>query len=718
MAHKNNPKISIIIPVYNAEKYLRECLDSVINQTLKEIEILCINDGSTDTSLDILNEYAKKDNRIKIFSQKNAGPATARNVGLNNAFGTFCIFLDADDYFNPQMLEKLYNQITKTTSDICFCNYNIKHTQSIIWSSKIPALKNPFSPENVVDKIFQTTHPVPWNKLYKTEFIKKNKLKFLNQPSCNDLSFTYSSFILAEKISYIEDVLITYRIDNPSSITKITENKIANVFNAYDELFKIINLQKNTEAYFQSFYKSLNETLAYYLSDAKNKLVYPSKCHFIKNKQFEQFLISQKKLHNIINACLYQTPLISIIIPVYNAEAYIKQTPNSLLSQTQNNIEIICIDDGSKDNSWNILQEYAKKDKRIKAFTQKNAGPAQARNKGLSIAQGVYLMFCDADDWYENNMCQEMLSHMILNKVDFAMCDANIIEENAKHHRSKSTIEYHHLKISGLLQLNEYNKQAISVLLWNKIFKMDIIKKYNFTFPNGFECDDNAFIYQYLSVAQNTYGIQKKLYNYRLLSNSIMGKVYSKKNLYRVYDIIDVFKHCITNLQKNNLFQEKNWLLRIIITQIGWALSLFNKKEKYKFLEILNNKVLCLFTQSELQPFPVLFECSNHKYSKVIKRLKQSKQIKFLGITVLSKKEKRNTTTYYMLNIPIFKKKQNHFEKKYYLLGIKIFSKSTSIYNYLDYKFDQLSKNLLNKTLYLDKEINQIIQILENKNII
>ena len=111
-------EISVIIPVYNTEKYLNECLDSIVNQTLSDIEIICVNDGSTDNSLAILESYAKKDNRITVISQENNGQGSARNLGLKNSSGNYICFIDSDDYVDLNMLEKLYDNVILNNSDI------------------------------------------------------------------------------------------------------------------------------------------------------------------------------------------------------------------------------------------------------------------------------------------------------------------------------------------------------------------------------------------------------------------------------------------------------------------------------------------------------------------------------------------------------------------------------------------------------------------------
>ena len=111
-------KVSVIVPVYNTQDYLNECIDSVLNQSLADFELICIDDGSTDASLEILKDYEKKDNRIQVFSQKNSGLAASRNAGLNVAQGEYVLFLDSDDYLKSDTLEKLYNQAIENNLDL------------------------------------------------------------------------------------------------------------------------------------------------------------------------------------------------------------------------------------------------------------------------------------------------------------------------------------------------------------------------------------------------------------------------------------------------------------------------------------------------------------------------------------------------------------------------------------------------------------------------
>lgn len=192
-------KVSVIIPVYNAEKYLKECLDSVINQTLKEIEIICINDCSTDSSLKILEEYAKKDNRIKIFNteKSSGGPATGRNIGIEKSIGEYIGFIDNDDYIDKRFYEELYKTAKKYDADIVnnlniidyyengkyeknWCHIN-NYTKKQKLEYEIILNKKDFMKHG---KFFFTYYV--WNKLYKRSFIIDNNIKFIVFPNIGD----------------------------------------------------------------------------------------------------------------------------------------------------------------------------------------------------------------------------------------------------------------------------------------------------------------------------------------------------------------------------------------------------------------------------------------------------------------------------------------------------------------------------------------------------
>lgn len=212
-------KISVIVPIYNSEKYLNKCLDSIINQTYGNLEIILINDGSKDNSKKICEDYAKNDSRIIIIDQENCGPAKTRNCGLKIASGEYISFVDSDDYIDKTMYEKLVKRIIKDQSDIAICkhveviNEKIKHMK---YNYELPVIYS----DNII-KLFlkgNTVNAYLWNKIYKRELFKKTE--FINIKMLEDLDIMYRLLKKCKKISFINNELYYYRCDNVNSLSK------------------------------------------------------------------------------------------------------------------------------------------------------------------------------------------------------------------------------------------------------------------------------------------------------------------------------------------------------------------------------------------------------------------------------------------------------------------------------------------------------------------
>jgi glycosyltransferase involved in cell wall biosynthesis len=256
-------------------------------------------------------------------------------------------------------------------------------------------------------------------------------------------------------------------------------------------------------------------------------------------------------------------PEISIIVSNYNTEKYLTRCLEGLLTQTFKEIEIIVIDDGSEDNSVDIIKKYATNDERIKLIQQQNAGPAKARNQGLENATGRYLMFCDSDDWYEPNMCQIMYDTIEKEKVDVVCCH-NFFgwEENlsAKEKEERLGGKYYNPKKSGKHTLKDKTILSTNVLLWNKIWRRDIVEKYGIRFPEYHEHDDDAFWYMYAMVSKNVFYLSTPLYNYFIRSGSIMSNLTNKRPRNRM-DRIAISEYVLDFILKHDLKKQKARLM-------------------------------------------------------------------------------------------------------------------------------------------------------------
>lgn len=212
-------KVSVIVPVYNAEKYLRECVDSIIGQTLQDMEIIFVDDGSTDHSLEILQEYAKEDNRIQIVKGKHLGGGAARNSGIERATGEYLAFVDSDDEMEPEMLEKAYAHSKKEDADVTVFSVRFWHEATGAVTDEVCGLRidnlpeaETFSYKDMPQYIFNTFHNWPWNKLFKRSFITENEIRFQEIMRTNDLLFTNKALILAQRITTVKEYLVKYRV--------------------------------------------------------------------------------------------------------------------------------------------------------------------------------------------------------------------------------------------------------------------------------------------------------------------------------------------------------------------------------------------------------------------------------------------------------------------------------------------------------------------------
>lgn len=265
----NKPKISVIIPVYNVEQYLEKCLDSIINQSLKDIEIICINDGSTDNSLEILETYQKQDERIKIINKKNEGQGIARNEGLKIAKGEYISFVDPDDWLEQGMYEFLYNKFTETNAQIIRFDYQSfsekKQIIDCIHNFKKDSLFFPdlklqnniqYNWKSVSNMDFDKLNLPVWNRIFSHNFIKENNLHFTPFKHSEDNLFIIAAALLADRILYVEKVFYNYRKRDNSALNRASDD--------YFSVFENIKLIKNfliEKGFFEKYEKAYKKYL-------------------------------------------------------------------------------------------------------------------------------------------------------------------------------------------------------------------------------------------------------------------------------------------------------------------------------------------------------------------------------------------------------------------------------------------------------------------------
>lgn len=236
-------KVSVIIPVYNVEKYLRQAIESVINQTLREIEIICINDGSKDASKSILNEYQESDCRISVINKSNRGYGAACNTGLKIARGKYVAIMEPDDYINSDMYENLYIYAEMHNADVvksAFNEYTEENGASKInWSEEYSMPQKVFKLEEFPQFVY--FHPSIWSCIYRRDFLQKHKISFKEERGAGwvDNPFQVKTMCLAERIFYTDTSYYNYRLTNPDSSSNTLN--ISNPFDRSDEIHNFLD---------------------------------------------------------------------------------------------------------------------------------------------------------------------------------------------------------------------------------------------------------------------------------------------------------------------------------------------------------------------------------------------------------------------------------------------------------------------------------------------
>ena len=252
-------------------------------------------------------------------------------------------------------------------------------------------------------------------------------------------------------------------------------------------------------------------------------------------------------------------PQISVLVPIYNVEPYLPHCLESLLAQSLHQIEIICIDDGSTDESWRMAESYVARDARVRTVQHKeNRGLSAARNTGLALARASYIMFCDADDWYEPEMCEKMLAAMqSAEGVDYAACETQLHYEEAPAQQAHADEKYYRLKRRGLVQVDDNLLLSTDVSVWNKIFRRELIEARGIRFPEGLLYEDNAFFHAYALCSQRAVYLQaERLYHYRRRRGSIMSATLAGRST-RAADLLHIAEGLHAFMQQQGMLPER-----------------------------------------------------------------------------------------------------------------------------------------------------------------
>ncbi|WEV45349.1 glycosyltransferase family 2 protein [Streptococcaceae bacterium ESL0687] len=301
---KNKPKISIIIPVYNSEKYIKQCIDSILQNTYTDYEVLLINDGSTDNSLTILEDFRQSDDRIQVINKENQGVAPTRNLGISIAQGEYIVFIDNDDFIDSDYLEIYLQEIEKNKSDIVIGGYKRTNKEKILFSD--------YPRDSKWGKYIILA---PWAKIYRKSFLLKNDIQFLDYPIGEDVYFNLKAFNFTKKISSINYTGYNW-FYNGESVSNTSQKGFSPKINIIYFLNKLLEISKNSQEneYFKYYIKRYYIWYLLFSGRQASANEFMNQYHTIKNWIQEKGLESKlNPLSNKLSGENYKNRLIVMI---------------------------------------------------------------------------------------------------------------------------------------------------------------------------------------------------------------------------------------------------------------------------------------------------------------------------------------------------------------------------------------------------------------------
>lgn len=563
------PKVSVIIPVYNVEAYLRQCLDSVVKQTLRDIEIICVDDGSTDGSAAILAEYAARDSRVKVLLQGNAGAGVARNTGLAVARGEYICFCDPDDFLPHDLIECVYKVATANKVDITIYGVDsydasgTKISRCQRFGNAVGHLPKVFSAKDISERLFGTFLPCVWNKLFRREFIAHHKIEFQALPRANDIFFSMMHMALAERIIVTDKVAYCYRRGRDGSAQNLTEKDPLPVLSAYRKVKESLIEKSLFDQYLVTFNLALFSSFFYTLNLLQSKASKQKLFEELKNGIFKGLLSETLTLcdfsgrvsdyliyRNFMLCSTFESfemanvsgsrawnempPVVSVIVPCYNVEPFLAECLDSVLAQTFGHYEVICVNDGSTDGTGEILAKYQLKDSRIIVINQESKGLSVSRNVGIDVARGEYILFLDSDDKLHVEALKELVGLAEIDKLDhIAFCAEVFVDEGSRPNGdivARYKRYYASVGCSKFLCPQQGCDLALSLLekanfiesATLRLMRLSVLRDHRVRFTPNIIHEDCEFTPKALVAARCAIFIPQKYYQRRIRSNSIM----------------------------------------------------------------------------------------------------------------------------------------------------------------------------------------------------
>lgn len=565
-------QVSIIVPVYNVEPYLRQCLDSILGQTFTNFEVLLVNDGSPDSSGDICREYVEKDSRFHYFEKENGGLSDARNYGIERAQGEYLTFIDSDDFVNEKHLENLFLASRLTNADITIGGFS-RFENGTFW-----LYQDYFSSDSLVsftsaqaiqhlDSMFDVpflNFSTAWGKLFKRELF--SELRFPYGKYAEDQFIIWKLYLKARSIYTFNVDSYVYRINN-TGMSSVFSLKHLDYIDALEERIKFtkdidgIDIGLSFNMYRYVLKRNLDQLEEHQFLDEASQI--RRKLELAEREEYP--FLFEGSYSNMGGS----EELVSIIVPVYNVENYLRMCLDSIEHQTYSNIEVLLINDGSPDSSGEICQEYVARDSRFQYFEKENGGLSDARNYGIERSSGKYLTFIDSDDWVEPTYIDDMYQAALKNDSEIVVSNYTLFDVKENHYLIHVWDDYYEENYEGKELINQLplleRRDFSFTTSWGILFSRSLFD--NIKFPKGKLIEDSRTNYKLFAKSSRSTYINKSLYMYRIgREESIINTVTEKLLIDKLECVLE--RLAIYTIKGWNIFDEKENTLGYI--RQGW----------------------------------------------------------------------------------------------------------------------------------------------------
>lgn len=611
-------ELSFIVPVYNRQAHIESFLDELLAIDIPYTEIICVDDGSTDGTGRLLDRAAEKNGKIKAYHIKNCGPGQARNFALDKAAGKYIAFCDSDDRIHTDVYRHMYEVIKRENKDLVLTNY-----REIFDSGKITERDYKFKGAN--DHWGILKHIALYGKIFRRAFIEENQIAFPNSYQGEDRVFLGKVVVAKPDFIWLDEISYDYLRHESAEAQTLTHSYSYSHFTqrmeCWKEFCRICEpvFPKETELHILhgmpfvyrmwcrlpqeakgNGLKSVKEMLD--LSDHAGHLNWrifdlPLKI-FQEADSYEEYArlaIEENTKRELKERPAVKEPEISVIMPLYNAGKYLRQCLMSLCTQSFENFEVICVDDGSEDNTSEIVREFMLFDKRMTLLTQKRALAGVARNYGLTKARGEYCLFLDGDDFFEPEMLELSLKRIKSDRADICIFDAQLYHEETK----KTERVPYYLKQEFLPEKTPFEGRSFPYIFnlstaspWNKLIRRELIEEYQIRFMPLPRCNDVYFIFLAMAVAKRITILSRVLVNYRQSVTSLQAN--NDKSPYNWYEAL---------LQLKKRLEELGIFSDVEQSFMNYALSL----GIYNLFSVKSANVFCEFYDlAKNEMFPAL----------------------------------------------------------------------------------------------------------------